>query len=166
MPLDPRFGDLEGGPHVKVVLKKEVKGLGTPGQIKDVSDGYAKNYLIPQGFATPATTAAVEQVEAQKAAQRRREAKEETDARKLAERLKTTPLVIRAKVGEQKRLYGSVTAADIADALGAALGQPFDKRKVELDEPIRTIGTHTVSVRVARNVDATVTVDVQPEAGG
>jgi len=151
---------------VKVVLKKEVQGLGTPGQVKDVSDGYAKNFLIPRGLAVAATTSAVGQVEAQKAAEQRRAAKEEAEARKQAERLKSVPLVIRAKVGEQKRLYGSVTSADIADALTAALGQPFDKRKIELDEPIRTVGTHKVPVRIARNVEATVTVDVQPESGG
>jgi large subunit ribosomal protein L9 len=151
---------------MRVVLTKDVKGLGTAGQVKEVSDGYARNFLLPRGLATAATTSALGQVEAQKASQARKAAREESEARELANRLKETSLVIRAKVGEQHRLYGSITTQDIADALGAALGQPFDKRKIELEDPIRTVGEHKVPVRVSRTVQATVTVDVQPEAGG
>jgi large subunit ribosomal protein L9 len=151
---------------MRVVLSKDVQGLGSAGQVKEVSDGYARNYLLPRGLAVAATTSALEQVKAREGAEARRAARQETDAQQLAARLQAQPILIRAKAGEQHRLYGSVTAADIADALSAALGQPFDKRKVELEDPIRALGTYQVPVRVARSVVATVSVDVQPEKGG
>jgi large subunit ribosomal protein L9 len=151
---------------MKVVLSKDVKGVGSAGEVKDVSDGYARNFLIPRGLAVAATTSALEQVAAKRNAAARRQAKEEADARQVAQRIAAQPLVVRAKAGEKNRLYGSVTSQDIADAIGSALGQPFDRRKVELQDPIRAVGSYTVPVRVARNVTARVTVEVQPESGG
>src|SRR5207248_981524 len=150
---------------MRVVLAKDVQGVGSAGQVKDVSDGYARNFLLRRGLAVPATTSALEQVEARKGAEARRQAREEGGARDLASRIQAQPLLIRAKAGEQHRLYGSVTAADIAEALSAALGQPFDKRKVELEDPIRALGSYQVPVRVARSVVAKVTVEVEPEKG-
>ena len=151
---------------MRIVLSKEVKGLGNAGEIKEVADGYARNYLLPRGLAVAATASAVKEVEAKRAAESKRQAREEASARTVADRLGATPLVLHAKAGEQHRLYGSITAQDIADAIGQQLGETFDKRKVELEDPIRALGTYTVPVRIARNVVASVNVDVQPEAGG
>ncbi len=151
---------------MKVVLLKDIQGVGTAGQVKEVAAGYARNYLLPRGLAEVATPAVLEQLEARRNAEARRAAKEESSARELAQRLEAHPITIYAKAGEQHRLYGSVTAADIAEALGRELGEEIDKRKVELEEPIRAIGTYKVPLRVARSVVATITVNVEPESGG
>jgi large subunit ribosomal protein L9 len=148
---------------MKVLLKQDVKGLGPAGQVKDVADGYARNFLIPRGLAVPATTEAVRQAEAHKAAEAKRANEEERRARSLAEKLTAEPLIVKAKAGEQGRLYGSVTAADVAEALERRHGQAFDKRRVELEHPIHTVGTHQVPVKLHSRVVANITVEVQPE---
>jgi large subunit ribosomal protein L9 len=146
---------------MKVVLSKDVKDLGTAGQVKEVSDGYARNFLFPRKLAIPATTSALKQVEARDKAVARKQESEEQRARLLAERLKKEPLKIFPKVGEQGRLYGSVTAADLAEALQKVLGQQIDKRKIELQEPIRTIGEYKVPYRISRTVSVTLNVQVE-----
>ena len=148
---------------MKVLLKQDVKGLGTAGQVKEVADGYARNYLLPRGLAVPATPEAMRQAEARRAAEARRVAEEERQARELAERLARQPVVLHARAGERDRLYGSITAADIATALEQQFGQPFDRRRIELAEPIRSLGRHQVTVKLVHGVEATVTVEVQPE---
>src|SRR5947208_1621131 len=140
---------------MKVVLSSDVKDLGTAGQVKNVSDGYARNYLFPRRLAVPATESALKQVQAREQAAARRLASEDREAQQVADRLKETPLKIFPKVGEQGRLYGSVTAADVAEALAKLLGRPVDKRKIELVEPIRTLGEYKVPYRITRNVTAT-----------
>jgi large subunit ribosomal protein L9 len=147
---------------MKVILSKDVQGTGKAGEVKDVADGYARNYLIPRKLAIPATGGALKNVEAKKASEQKKAAAEEASARALADRLTTAPVVLTAKVGDQGRLYGSITSADIADQLSAHLGQPIDKRKIELDEPIRQLGTFEVTIRLHRAVTAAVKVDVQP----
>ena len=149
---------------MKVVLTKDVKDLGTAGQVKEVSDGYARNFLFPRKLAIPATAAALKQVEAREQAVVKREAREEQQARGLAQRLKDQPIRIFPKVGEQGRLYGSVTAADVAEALSKQVGQPIDKRKIELHEPIRQLGEYQVPFRVSRTVAVTLNVSVEREA--
>jgi large subunit ribosomal protein L9 len=149
---------------MKVILREDVKGLGAAGEVKDVADGYARNYLIPRRLAVPATPAALKEVAAQQAAAARRQAQREAEARALAARLANMTLTLRARVGAQGRLYGAVTAADIADALGRELGVPFDRRRLVLEEPIRELGTHTVPVHLARDITASLTVRVEPEA--
>ncbi len=149
---------------MKVVLTKDVKDLGTAGQVKEVSDGYARNFLFPRKLAIPATAAALKQVEAREQAVVKREAREEQQARALAQRLKDQPIRIFPKVGEQGRLYGSVTAADVAEALSKQVGQPIDKRKIELHEPIRQLGEYQVPFRVSRTVAVTLSVSVEREA--
>ena len=152
---------------MKVVLSKDVKDLGSAGQVKEVSDGYARNYLLPRKLAVPATQAVLKQVEAREQSAARRLASEERQAQELAERLKTEPIKIFPKVGEQGRLYGSVTAADVAEALSKHLGQPVDRRKIELVEPIRVLGEYQVPFRITRTVTATLTVQLerQPVTG-
>ena len=149
---------------MKVVLQEEVKGLGVAGDVKDVADGYARNYLIPRRLAAPATAGALKNVEAQRAAAAKRQAQLDADARALAARLGSMTLTLKARVGSQERLYGSITAADIAAALGRELGAPFDRRKLVLEDPIRELGTHTVPVHLGRDVSATLTVNVEAEA--
>jgi len=147
---------------MKVILTKDIQGTGKAGEVKDVADGYARNFLIPRKLAIPATGGALKTVEQRKAAEEKRAATEEASARALADRLTSAPVVLTARVGDQGRLYGSITSADIADQLSSHLGQPIDKRKIDLDEPIRQLGTHEVTIRLHRAVSATVKVDVQP----
>jgi large subunit ribosomal protein L9 len=134
---------MRGWVTMKVVLREEVKGLGAAGDVKDVADGYARNFLIPRKLATPATEGALKNVEQQKTSYAKRQAQLDAEARALAARLGNTTLTLKARVGGQERLYGSITAADIAEALGKELGATFDRRKLVLEEPIRELGTHT-----------------------
>jgi large subunit ribosomal protein L9 len=151
---------------MKVILTQDVKGTGRAGEVKDVADGYARNFLLPRKLAVPASAGALKGAEQRQAAESKRAATEETTARQLAEQIGTEPIVIRTKVGAQGRLYGSITSADIAEQLDRRLGQPIDKRRIELPEPIRQLGTFPVPVRLHRNVTATLTVEVQAEDGG
>ena len=130
---------------MKVILSKDVQGTGKAGEVKDVADGYARNYLIPRKLAIPASGGALKNVEQKKASEQKKVAAEEAAARALADRLTSAPVVLTAKVGDQGRLYGSITSGDIADQLSAQLGQPIDKRKIELDEPIRQLGTFEIT---------------------
>ena len=111
---------------MKVILSKDVAGTGKAGEVKDVADGYARNYLIPRKLAIPASGGALRTVEQQKAAEQKRADAEEASARALADRLTSAPVILTAKVGDQGRLYGSITSADIADQLSAQLGQNID----------------------------------------
>jgi large subunit ribosomal protein L9 len=147
---------------MKVILSKDVQGTGKAGEVKDVADGYARNYLIPRKLAIPATGGALKTVEARKASEEKKAAAEEAAAHALAARLTSAPVVLTAKVGDQGRLYGSITSADIAEQLSAHLGQQIDKRRIELADPIRQLGTFEVTIRLHRAVSAAVKVDVQP----
>lgn len=149
---------------MKVILVQDVKGTGKAGEVKEVADGFARNYLIPRKMAVPATPGALKGVEQRAAAESRRAAGEETVARDLAGRLAAEPVVLTARVGDQGRLYGSITSGDIADHLSGRVGQTVDKRRIELAEPIRQLGTFQVPVRLHRNVTATLTVEVRPES--
>ncbi|MCL6560752.1 MAG: 50S ribosomal protein L9 [Firmicutes bacterium] len=149
---------------MKVVLLADVKNLGKKGDVVEVAQGYARNYLIPRRLAMPATPGALKNLEAQRAAYARRQAQLEAEARALAARLNETTLTLKARVGAQNRLYGSITSADIAAALSKELGTPFDRRKLVLEEPIRELGTHTVPVHLARDITASLIVRVEPEA--
>ena len=146
---------------MKVILTKDVAGTGKAGEVKDVADGYARNYLIPRKLAVPASAGALKGVEQRKAAESQKAAKEEAAAQALAERLTASPVVVTAKVGDQGRLYGSITSADIAEQLAKLIGQPFDRRMIQLDEPIRQLGTFDVPVRLHRAVSTKLKVDVQ-----
>jgi large subunit ribosomal protein L9 len=148
---------------MKVLLIESVKNVGKPGDIKDVANGYARNFLIPRGLATVATTAAVKQAQAQRNVETRRETKFAAENQSLATRLGETQVTLRAKTGAQGRLYGAITAADIASALEQKLGQAVDRRRIELDEPIRTLGEHKVPIRIARDLVPQVTVTVESE---
>ena len=148
---------------MKVVLRKDVPTLGHAGEVKEVADGYGRNFLIPRGLAAPATKTEVKNVEAHKASQARYYAKKESEHRALAARIEATSLSVAARAGEGGRLYGSVTAADVADALSKAIGQPIDKRDIEIEEHIRSVGDHSARVRIAPQIGATLKFTVEAE---
>lgn len=148
---------------MKVLLLKDVKGLGKAGEIKDVADGHGRNYLLPRGLAVLATPEALRKAAELKKAAEKREEKAALEAHKLAERIESTELVLKAKVGEQHRLYGSITSADIAEALSQQVGQEIDKRKVLLDEPIKHTGTFEVAVHLGHGIEPKVKVVVEGE---
>jgi large subunit ribosomal protein L9 len=145
---------------MKIVLTQDVPKLGNAGTLQDVAPGFARNFLIPRGMATVATRGSIKQVEERQAAESRRIAKQEQEMRGLAERLQGMRIEVQARVGEQGRLYGSVTAGDIAEQLISLVGEEIDRRKVDLDEPIRTAGDHTVTVRLVGKLAPTITVHV------
>ncbi|MBA2451405.1 MAG: 50S ribosomal protein L9 [Chloroflexi bacterium] len=149
---------------MKVILTQDIKGTGKAGEVKDVADGYARNFLIPRKLAVVATAGALKGVEQRQTAESKRVASEETVARALADRIGAEPVVMTAKVGDQGRLYGSITSGDIAEALTRRLHEPIDKRRIELPDPIRQLGSFEVPIRLHRNVSATLTVDVRAEA--
>ncbi|MBI4213175.1 MAG: 50S ribosomal protein L9 [Chloroflexi bacterium] len=148
---------------MKIVLRRDVPDLGKAGDLKDVADGFARNYLIPRGFAVAATANAVAQIEAKRGAEQRQHARIDEERRALARTLEGSRVVVRAKAGGRGRLHGSVTAIQIAEALSAALGQVVDRREIEIGDPIRQVGEHEVSVRLARNVSAKVKLVVEAE---
>ena len=148
---------------MKVVLTQDIKDIGKAGQVKDVADGFARNYLLPRRLAVPATASQLKRLAEQQAIQARHQAKAEQEAGKLGERIAETTVTFKAKVGEQQRLYGSITSADIADALSRKLGKEIDKRKIEIDEPLKHLGTFKVPVRLAKDVVPQVTVVVEQE---
>ena len=145
---------------MKIILTQDVPKLGASGTVQDVKPGFARNYLIPQGMAVIATKGSIKQVEERQASDARRIAKQEEEMRGLSERIQGMRLQIEARVGEQGRLFGSVTSADIAEKLSAQVGEEIDRRKIDLDEPIRTVGEHQVTIRLVGRLQPTVNVVV------
>ena len=147
---------------MEVILREDVDKLGSRGSVVKVADGYARNFLLPKRLAVAATSANGKIVEQEREAHLRREAKAKTDAEDLAKLMANVKLTFRQKVGENNQLFGSVTAKDIADALEA---QRFhiERRKIQLDEPIRTLGDHRVTLRLHRDVSAEIDVAIEPE---
>jgi large subunit ribosomal protein L9 len=150
---------------MKVVLTKEVPRLGTPGDVKEVADGYARNYLFPRGLAVQATAQALTQAEQLRKVESQRKAKQETELQTLASRLVDVSIAVKAKVGEEGTLYGSVTNTDVAAELEAVLGVEVDKRRVELEEPLKKLGQFQIPVRVGPNKVVHITVNVEPQEG-
>ena len=145
---------------MKIILADDVRGLGHRGDTVTVKPGYARNFLFPQGVAYEATTANVRKLSEEKKKYDEKMLQEKGVAANVASKVEGLTVVIVKKAGDEGHLYGSVTASDIADAL-AAKGIEVDRRRVELAEPIRRLGTHTVHVRLHRDVTATLNVDVQ-----
>ncbi len=148
---------------MQVLLLRDVPGIGKAGEVKNVSDGHARNYLLPRKLAVAATGGAVRQAQDIKEAAARRDAKTLTEAQQLADLLKQTTLNFRAKAGEGDRLFGSITAGDIADALATEKHINVDKRKIELSAPIKELGTRQVPIKLHPEVTAPVTVVVEKE---
>ena len=148
---------------MKVLLVQDVEHLGHTGELKDVSGGFGRNYLLPKGFAVLATRGQIKQAEERLSAQRRRTDATRKDAETLAARLNGVTLTFTVKVGEQDRLYGSVTNADIAEKIEQQLSLELDRRKIELEEPIKRVGTYPVTIRLLAGVLPVVNVVVQGE---
>jgi large subunit ribosomal protein L9 len=151
---------------MQVLLLKNVDGLGEVGEVKRVSDGYGRNFLIPRGLATMATPGAIKQAELEREAAKRREVKELTEAQALAQDLDGLTIQFQARAGETDRLYGSITKANIAEELEKAVGQEVDRRKIELEEPLKELGTHAVTIRLAAEAEAKITVVIEREEEG
>ena len=147
---------------MEVILRDDVRSLGKAGELVRVKPGYARNYLLPQGLAYEATEGNRKRIAAETKARSARLASEKTSAEAFAQTLGALTLTIPGKAGEEGKLFGSVTAADIAEAI-AAQGHEVDRRRIELDQPIKTLGEHTVSVRLHPEVHASVRVTVVPE---
>lgn len=148
---------------MKVILTKDITALGNLGTVVDVAKGYARNYLIPQGLAMAATKGALAQVEQVKAKYAEVRVKEQQAALAQVATLDGVSVTIAQRVGEGERLYGSVTAAMIAEALEAK-GFDIDRKQLDLEEPIKKLGTYEVAVRLAPEVKGTITVEVVAEA--
>src|SRR5215470_18034458 len=149
---------------MEVILRDHVEKLGRRGEIVKVSDGYARNYLLPRKLALPATEGNKKHVERERKIVETREAEEKSHAEAIASRLLTIDITIPRRVGETEQLYGSVTAADIAEFLKGK-GFEIDRRKLILPEPIKTVGTHPVPLKLHREVTVTLNVQVAKEGG-
>ena len=145
---------------MKLILKQEVTGLGGPGDVVDVADGFGRNYLLPQGKAILASKGAEKQIAAIKRAREVREVRDLGSAKELASSLAALAVTLPARAGEGGRLFGSITASDVVDAVSKAGGPKLDKRRVVLGSPIKALGTHAVTVKVHPEVDATLSVEV------
>lgn len=145
---------------MKVLFVKEVQGTARAGDVKEVAPGYARNYLLPKRLAVVADERAIEQIKQREEATRRRAEKTLTDAREVATRLRKLTVTIYAKTGEAGRLFGSVTNADIATQLKREAGLDIDKRKIEVEPPIKTLGPHEVTVQLHTEVRETLRVVV------
>ncbi|MBR2565131.1 MAG: 50S ribosomal protein L9 [Paenibacillus sp.] len=147
---------------MKVIFIKDMKGQGKKGQVKEVSEGYAQNFLLPRGIVRVATEGNMKTLDNQNAAEERRKQEEKQEAEALAKKLEAEVTELKAKSGEGGRLFGAITSKQIADALSKK-GLKVDKRKIELEEPIRTLGVTQVTVKVHPEVKATLKVQVTEE---
>lgn len=150
---------------MKVILLQDIEGLGKAGVLKEVANGYARNYLLPRRLAAGATPGLIANRSQRVAAEQRRKEKQAEQNRQLAERLGQITLTFKAKVGSQGRLYGSITSQDIAKALRDAEDITVDRRTIELAEPIRSLGTFSVPVKIASQVEPKITVNIVDETG-
>lgn len=148
---------------MKVVFLQEVLGTAIPGDVKEVKNGFARNYLLPRGLAVPATKDALIRAELLSKKEEKRQEGLDTEARRLTDRLEGQSVTISARAGDQGRLYGSVTAADIAAKLNEILGEEFDRRRILLQQPIREVGERTVNLRLTRNVSFALPVKVEAD---
>jgi large subunit ribosomal protein L9 len=148
------------GVSMKVVFLSDLPGVGQAGQVKDVAEGFARNYLIPRGLALPATADVVQNWEEKKKGQVRRQAKEREGLVALGQRLDALELKLKAKAGSGQKLYGSITSADIAAEL-SGVGIDLDRRQIELAAPIKELGQHVVVVRLAPGISAQLRVNVE-----
>jgi large subunit ribosomal protein L9 len=144
----------------KLILTHEVTGLGAPGDVVDVKNGFARNYLIPQGFAVAWTRGGEKQIDSIRAARVAREHATLEEAQDLKARLQATTVTLAVKAGDAGRLFGSVKTADVADAVAAAGLGTVDKRKIEISTPIKAVGEHEATIRLRDDIVATITLKV------
>jgi len=144
---------------MKVILKEDLKKLGSKGDIVNVSDGYARNFLIPKGLVKKATEGNINQLAHKEKAKKKKKAEKTSEAKEIAAQLEKEKFVISVKAGENGRLFGSVNTKDIADTVNKA-GYSIDKRKIDLDESIKSLGVHNIKVKLFKNVDANLKIEV------
>ncbi|WP_422446309.1 50S ribosomal protein L9 [Thermoanaerobacterium sp. DL9XJH110] len=145
---------------MKVILLADVKNLGKKGELVNVAEGYARNYLIPRKLAQPATEGNIKQLEQEREALERKKARELNQARQLSQKLSQMKVTLKVKAGEQGKLFGSITAKDIAEAIKSQLDVEVDKRKIELHEPIKSLGDYEVTIKLAPEVESKVYVKI------
>lgn len=148
---------------MKLVLTDDVKGLGHRGDVVNVAEGYGRNFLLPKQLAFPATPGNLKRLEQERKRYDARVSHEKDEAQKVAQSIEGIRIVLQKKSGENDALYGSVTSSELADAL-AAKGVSVDKRKIDLEEPIKRLGEHTVHVKLHKEVTVAITVEVKPAA--
>ena len=145
---------------MKVIMQKDVDKVGKEGEVVSVADGYARNYLFPRAHAVEATGGALKNVQMRQAQEEKRAESLKADADTAAAALEGKTIKIEARAGDGDRLYGSITTGDIAEAIKKSLSVAVDKRKIQLTDPIKAMGTHTVPVKLHRDVTVPVTVEV------
>src|SRR5438552_12465986 len=150
---------------MKVILLQDVEGLGKAGDLKEVANGYARNYLLPRNMAAGATPALIANRQQRIAAEQRKQEKQAESNRQQTEKLGQITLTFKARVGREGRLYGSITSQDIAEGLREAEGITVDRRMIELPNPIRSVGTFMVPIKIASKMEPQITVNVVDEAG-
>lgn len=148
---------------MKVVFLQDVPNVAKAGDVKDVADGYSRNYLLPKKLAVAATPAEIKKLELERQADSRRQIRSDQEAEALAQVLKDTTVTIKVRAGAKERLYGSVTSADIAREIKRLTKQEIDKRKIELAEPIHQLGSYQASIKLNKDIAATVNIVVEQE---
>ncbi len=145
---------------MKLLLRSDVSGVGKKGDIVDVADGYARNFLIPKGFGLKASDGVEKQAEQMRRSRAVKDASDRAGAEEIAKRLVPTVITIKARSGSEGKLFGSVTTHDVADAVAAQTGVELDRRLLVLDEPIKTVGTHAVHAKLHSDVEFQITLEV------
>jgi large subunit ribosomal protein L9 len=148
---------------MKVILRTDVADLGKRGDILDVADGFARNYLVPRGMAMKASAGATSQAQAMRRARDLRDAQDRAAAEEIATTLVSKVITVSARAGSEGRLFGSVTGADLATAVESQTGVTIDRKQLRLDEPLKTLGTHVVPVKLHADVEFPITVEVVAE---
>jgi large subunit ribosomal protein L9 len=147
---------------MKLILTQEVTGLGAPGDVVEVKDGYGRNYLVPRGEAIRWTRGGEKTIESIKNARTARAVRDHDSADAIKAKLEASPVPVKVRAGEAGRLFGAVTITDIAEALSSVSGQEVDKRVIAVGNPIKSLGAHEVTVRLHDEVSATVALNVNP----
>ena len=146
---------------MKVMLLKDVPGKGTAGEVKEVSQGYARNYLLPQGLALPATPAIEKQAKLTLEKEKRRETVDQAKLEELAQQIEGTEIHLQARIGAGERLFGSITTADIAEELSRVKDCLIDKRSIEVDRPLKEVGRYEIVIRISKDLRPTIIVVVE-----
>ena len=147
---------------MKLILTQEVDGLGAPGDVVEVKDGYGRNYLVPRGLGIRWTRGGEKTIESIKSARTARAARDEDHAKEIKTKLEANPVNVKVRAGEGGRLFGAVTTSEIADAIGEVSGEKVDRRTIVVANPIKSLGAHEVSVKLHDEVSATVALNVVP----
>jgi len=147
---------------MKLILTQEVDGLGAPGDVVEVKDGYGRNYLVPRGLGIKWSRGGEKTIESIKTARTARAARDEDHAKEIKTKLEANPVNVKVRAGEGGRLFGAVTTSEIADAITEVSGEKVDRRTIVVTNPIKTLGSHTVSVKLHDEVSATVALNVVP----